>query len=837
MNLLVVESPAKAKTINKYLGNDFEVIATVGHFRDLAKKDGVKVTEDYSDVELNWETTTAGMKMLDSIEKKAEGYEKIYLATDPDREGEAITWHLVKSLEKKIDKNKFERITFNEITKNAVINSFKESRKVDDNLVSAYLARRSLDYLAGYSLSPVLWRKMPGSRSAGRVQSVAVRLIYEKEIEIEQFEPEKFYKINVNGEINGAKLDTSITSLDGQKVDKLFFKNEALAEKAKNYLNNNKFFIRKIDEKTISRKPKAPFNTSTLQQTANSQLNFSASQTMTIAQGLYMGIDINKETIALITYMRTDSITLSKDSIDTIRKNISEQYGDKYLPDKPIEYKSRKKNAQEAHEAIRPTDVSIKPESIKDYLGEEQYKLYDLIWKRTLASQMTSAQTNQNTLQIDCEEKNITLKATLGKLIFDGYKKVYNLQEDDEEQIISLLENIKENDKYIVSEVETLESYTSPPSRYTDASLVKKLEELEIGRPSTYASIIQTIVNRGYVLKSGKSFILNDRGRVVNVFLCNYFKKFLEYKFTADLENQLDEVAADKAEWKNIVLNFWKDFEFFINKVMGKPNREVIDVINEELSPVIFKKIGGDIDIKCSSWANTDNCEGNLGVKVGKMGGFIGCSNYPECKFTISIGAFIKEVNPKNREGDEIITFPRTLGIDADSKKEIAVHLGPYGYYLQLGKDTDEDKPKRVTLPKSYDQNTIGMNIASQLIKLPITLGNFPNSEDPVIANIGAYGPYVKYQDIFASLGRKYDVLEIDLDQAVELITIKKNKPTNKVREIGVLKRRKQRANLYKGKSGKFYFKIGIMNYKIPPEYDGENLTIEDVEKILKANR
>ena len=837
MNLLVVESPAKAKTINKYLGNDFEVIATVGHFRDLAKKDGVKVTEDYSDVELNWETTTAGMKMLDSIEKKAEGYEKIYLATDPDREGEAITWHLVKSLEKKIDKNKFERITFNEITKNAVINSFKESRKVDDNLVSAYLARRSLDYLAGYSLSPVLWRKMPGSRSAGRVQSVAVRLIYEKEIEIEQFEPEKFYKINVHGEINGAKLDTSITSLDGQKVDKLFFKNEALAEKAKNYLNNNKFFIRKIDEKTISRKPKAPFNTSTLQQTANSQLNFSASQTMTIAQGLYMGIDINKETIALITYMRTDSITLSKDSIDTIRKNISEQYGDKYLPDKPIEYKSRKKNAQEAHEAIRPTDISIKPESIKDYLSEEQFKLYDLIWKRTLASQMTSAETNQNTLQIDCEEKNITLKATLGKLIFDGYKKVYNLQEDDEEQIISLLENIKENDKYIVSEVETLESYTSPPSRYTDASLVKKLEELEIGRPSTYASIIQTIVNRGYVLKSGKSFILNDRGRVVNVFLCNYFKKFLEYKFTADLENQLDDVAADKAEWKNIVLNFWKDFEFFINEVMGKPNREVIDVINEELSPVIFKKIGGDIDIKCSSWANTENCEGNLGVKVGKMGGFIGCSNYPECKFTISIGAFVKEVNPKNREGDEIITFPRTLGIDADSKKEIAVHLGPYGYYLQLGKETDEDKPKRVTLPKSYDQNTIGMNIASQLIKLPITLGNFPNSEDPVIANIGEYGQYVKYQDIFASLGRKYDVLEIDLDQAVELITIKKNKPTNKVREIGVLKRRKQRANLYKGKSGKYYFKIGIMNYKIPPEYDGENLTIEDVEKILKANR
>ena len=837
MNLLVVESPAKAKTINKYLGSDFEVIATVGHFRDLAKKDGVRVTEDYSDVELNWETTTAGLKMLENIEKKANGYEKIYLATDPDREGEAITWHLVKSLEKNIDRNKFKRITFNEITKNAVIKSFEQARQVDNNLVSAYLARRSLDYLAGYSLSPVLWRKMPGSRSAGRVQSVAVRLIYEKEIEIEQFEPEKFYKLNVYGQINGAKLETSITTLDGQKVDKLFFKSEELANKAKKYLNSNNFFIKKIDEKTIFRKPRAPFNTSTLQQTANSQLNFSASQTMTIAQGLYMGVDINKETIALITYMRTDSITLSKDSISSIRENIEKDYGLKYLPKDAIEYKSKKKNAQEAHEAIRPTDISIKPDDIKDSLSEEQFKLYDLIWKRTIASQMSNAETNQNTLQIVCDENNITLKATLGKLIFDGYKKVYSLQEEDEDQIVSLLENLKEKDKYKVDDVEILESYTSPPSRYTDASLVKKLEELEIGRPSTYASIIQTIVNRGYVLKSGKSFILNDRGRVVNVFLCNYFKKFLEYKFTADLENQLDDVAADKAEWKNIVLNFWKDFEFFINEVMGKPNREVIDVINDELSPVIFKKIGGDIDIKCSSWANTENCDGNLGVKVGKMGGFIGCSNYPDCKFTISIGAFVKEINPKNREGDEIITFPRTLGTDADSKKEIAVHLGPYGYYLQLGKDTDEEKPKRVTLPKHYDQNTIGMNIASQLIKLPITLGNYPDSEEPVIANIGAYGPYVKYQDIFASLGKRFDVLEIDLDQAVELINIKKNKPTNKVREIGVLKRRRQKANLYKGKSGKYYFKIGIMNYKIPAEYDGENLTIEDVEKILKTNR
>ena len=837
MNLLVVESPAKAKTINKYLGNDFEVIATVGHFRDLAKKDGVKVSEDYSDVELNWETTSAGLKMLENIEKKASGYEKIYLATDPDREGEAITWHLVKSLEKTIDQNKFKRITFNEITKNAVIKSFDEARQVDNNLVSAYLARRSLDYLAGYSLSPVLWRKMPGSRSAGRVQSVAVRLIYEKEIEIEQFEPEKFYKLNVHGQINGAKLDTSITTLDGQKVDKLFFKSEELANKAKDYLNSNNFFIKKIDEKTIFRKPRAPFNTSTLQQTANSQLNFSASQTMTIAQGLYMGVDINKETIALITYMRTDSITLSKDSIETVRENIQKNYGEKYLPKEAIEYKSKKKNAQEAHEAIRPTDITIKPEDIKDFLSEEQFKLYDLIWKRTIASQMSNAETNQNTLQIECAEKNITLRATLGKLIFDGYKKVYNLQEDDEDQIVSLLENLKENDEYKIDDVEILESYTSPPSRYTDASLVKKLEELEIGRPSTYASIIQTIVNRGYVLKSGKSFILNDRGRVVNVFLCNYFKKFLEYKFTADLESQLDDVAADKAEWKNIVLNFWKDFEFFINEVMGKPNREVIDVINDELSPVIFKKIGGDIDIKCSSWANTENCDGNLGVKVGKMGGFIGCSNYPDCKFTISIGAFVKEINPKNKEGDEIITFPRSLGIDADSQKEISVHLGPYGYYLQLGKDTDEEKPKRVTLPKHYDQNTLGMNIASQLIKLPITLGNYPDSEEPVIANIGAYGPYVKYQDIFASLGKRFDVLEIDLNQAVELINIKKNKPTNKVREIGILKRRRQKANLYKGKSGKYYFKIGIMNYKIPPEYDGENLTIEDVEKILKSNR
>jgi len=837
MNLLVVESPAKAKTINKYLGSDFEVIATVGHFRDLAKKDGVKVAEDYTDVHLNWETTSAGMKMLEAIEKKATGYDKIYLATDPDREGEAITWHLIKSLEKKVDVNKFQRITFNEITKNAVLNSFEKARKVDEHLVSAYLARRSLDYLAGYSLSPVLWRKMPGSRSAGRVQSVAVRLIYEKEIEIEQFEPEKYFKINIEGEINKSALETSIVLFEGEKVDKLFFRSEDISKKAENLILSSKFKVENIDERKVSRKPKAPFNTSTLQQTANSQLNFSASQTMTVAQGLYMGVDIDKETTALITYMRTDSISLSKDSIDLIRQKILDDHGDKYLPHDPIEYKTKKKNAQEAHEAIRPTDINIKPEDIKAYVSDEQYKLYDLIWRRTISSQMTNAETNLKTISIKNTEESVFLKATMGKLTFDGFKKIYNLQEEDEEQTFSLLDDININDEYFPKKVQIDESYTSPPSRYTDASLVKKLEELDIGRPSTYASIIQVIQSRGYVIKNGKSFHLNDRGRVVNVFLVNYFKKFLEYKFTADMEQQLDDVASNKAEWKELVLNFWKDFEKFINDVMGKPNREVIDVINDELTPVIFHKKDVGTDIKCTSWTNCshDN-SGELGIKVGKIGGFIGCSKYPDCKYTISIGNFIKEVNPNNKD-DDIVTFPRLLGIDADTNKEISIQLGPYGYYLQLGKEIDDEKPKRVTLPKTYDPMNLGMNVASQLIKLPITLGNYPETEEPVIANIGAYGPYVKFQDIFASLGRKFDVLEISLNQALELINIKKNKPTNKVREIGTLKRRRQKANLYKGKSGKYYFKIGIMNYKIPSEYDGENLTIEDVEKILKASR
>ena len=837
MNLLVVESPAKAKTINKYLGNDFEVIATVGHFRDLAKKDGVQVNEDQSDLILNWETTSAGLKMIDAIEKKASGYNQIYLATDPDREGEAITWHLIKSLEKKIDNKKFKRITFNEITKNAVLSSFKDARNVDEHLVSAYLARRSLDYLAGYNLSPVLWRKMPGSRSAGRVQSVAVRLIYEREIEIAQFDPEKFYKIGINGQVKSANLETVISSFEGKKVDKLFFKDENLAKKAEQIILSSKFNISKIEERNVSRKPKAPFNTSTLQQTANSQLNFSASQTMTVAQGLYMGVDIQKETVALITYMRTDSISLSKDSIELIRAKIESDFGTKYLPKEPIEYKTKKKNAQEAHEAIRPTDVNIHPESIKDHISEDQFKLYDLIWRRTISSQMANAETNLNALTITNPEENIQLKATLGKLVFDGFKKLYNLQEEGEEQSFFVLDNLNVGDEYLPTKVTIDESFTSPPSRYTDASLVKKLEELDIGRPSTYASIIQVIQSRGYVIKNGKSFFLNDRGRVVNVFLVNYFKKFLEYKFTADMEQQLDDVAANKAEWKEIVLNFWRDFQKFIDVVMSKPNREVIDVINDELSPVIFNKKDEGMNTKCTSWTNcTHDGTGDLGIKVGKIGGFIGCSKYPDCKYTISIGNFIKEVNPNNND-DDIITFPRILGIDADTNKEISIQLGPYGYYLQLGKETDDEKPKRVTLPKNYDPMNLGMNIASQLIKLPITLGNYPETEEPVIANIGAYGPYVKYQDIFASLGRKFDVLEIGLEQAVELINIKKNKPTNKVREIGVLKRRRQKANLYKGKSGKFYFKIGIMNYKIPSEYDGENLTIEDVEKILKANR
>ena len=836
MNLLIVESPAKAKTINKYLGDQFEVIATVGHFRDLAKKNGVVISEDQKDVILNWETTSAGEKLLDNIRKKAINYETIYLATDPDREGEAITWHLVDSLEKDVDLKKFKRITFNEITKKAVLLSFEKARAVDQDLVSAYMARRSLDYLAGYNLSPVLWRKMPGSRSAGRVQSVAVKLIYEKEIEIENFEPDRFFKILINGKINDQIIETSINEYEGSKVDKMFFKEEEEAKSAVSKIRSYSYSIKAIDERNISRKPKAPFNTSMLQQTANSQINFSASQTMTVAQGLYMGVDIGLETIALITYMRTDSISLSNDTLSLLRDKIKSEYGEDYIPKDPIIYKTKKKNAQEAHEAIRPTDINIHPESIKDSLTEEQFKLYNLIWRRTISSQMVNAETKLSTIRIANEDNSVLLKATIGKLIFDGYKKAYNIQDDDDE-IFLLLDTVKIGDKFKIDSVESIESFTSPPSRYTDASLVKKLEELDIGRPSTYASILQTIVNRGYVLKNGKAFLLNDRGRVVNVFLCNYFAKFLEYKFTADLENQLDDVAISKAEWKTIVLNFWKDFEFYINEVMGKANREVYDVINDELSPVIFRKLGGEIDIKCSSWANTKDCDGNLGVKVGKMGGFIGCSNYPDCKYTVSIGAFIKEINPKNREGEDIVVFPRVLGKDADTNREIAVHLGPYGYYLQLGTDQDEEKPKRVTLTKSYDAINIGMNIASQLIKLPKTLGFYPDSEDEIIANIGAYGPYVKYKDIFASLGRKFDVLEIGLKEAIELINIKKNRPTNKVREIGILKRRKQKANLYKGKTGKYYFKIGIMNYKIPPEIDGENITIKDVEGILKASR
>ena len=836
MNLLIVESPAKAKTINKYLGDQFEVIATVGHFRDLAKKNGVVISEDQKDVILNWETTSAGEKLLDNIRKKAINYETIYLATDPDREGEAITWHLVNSLEKDVDSKKFKRITFNEITKKAVLLSFEKARSVDQNLVSAYMARRSLDYLAGYNLSPVLWRKMPGSRSAGRVQSVAVRLIYEKEIEIESFEPDRFFKILINGKINDQIIETSINEYEGSKVDKMFFKEEEEAQSAVSKIKNYSYSIKAIDERNISRRPKAPFNTSMLQQTANSQINFSASQTMNVAQGLYMGVDIGLETIALITYMRTDSISLSNDTLSILRDKIKSEYGEEYVPKDPIIYKTKKKNAQEAHEAIRPTDINIHPESIKDSLTEEQFKLYNLIWRRTISSQMVNAETKLSTIRIANEDNSVLLKATIGKLIFDGYKKAYNIQ-DDEEETFLLLDSVKIGDEFKIDSVESVESFTSPPSRYTDASLVKKLEELDIGRPSTYASILQTIVNRGYVLKNGKAFLLNDRGRVVNVFLCNYFKKFLEYKFTADLENQLDDVAISNAEWKTIVLNFWKDFEFYINEVMGKANREVYDVINDELSPVIFKKLSGEIDIKCSSWANTKDCGGSLGVKVGKMGGFIGCSNYPDCKYTVSIGAFIKEINPKNREGDDIVVFPRVLGKDADTNREIAVHLGPYGYYLQLGTDQDEEKPKRVTLTKNYDAINIGMNIASQLIKLPKTLGFYPDSEDEIIANIGAYGPYVKYKDIFASLGRKFDVLDIGLKEAIELINIKKNRPTNKVREIGVLKRRKQKANLYKGKTGKYYFKIGIMNYKIPTEIDGENITIKDVEAILKASR
>ncbi len=628
MNLVIVESPAKAKTINKYLGDNYTVLASYGHIRDLPSKNGSVDPEQ--NFRMEWEVDSFSKKYLKEITDVAKESSKIILATDPDREGEAIAWHVKEYLnDKKLLKDKeIERVVFNEITKKAVIHGIENPRQIEPLLVDAYMARRALDYLVGFNISPILWTKLPGSKSAGRVQSVALKLITEREHEIESFNPEEFWTLSIKfNDNNNNSITSSISQLDGEKIEKFSFRNKDEINKAIENIKNKKFSITDISSKVVSRNPSGPFTTSTLQQTASSRLGFGASRTMQIAQKLYQGIEIEGETVGLITYMRTDGTNLSVDAVKSFRDYIESDLGKEYLPENPLNYSGKKaKNAQEAHEAIRPTEINRTPSSIKKYLSTDQIKLYDLIWSRALSSQMESAKFDRNTITINSDDSKTICKSSGSVLKFDGFLKIYSSQsKDDDEDILPQMSKGPINIEALIDE----QHYTQPPPRYSEASLVKKLEELGIGRPSTYASIISTIANRGYAEITNKRFFPTDRGKLISAFLEKLFSKYVDYNFTAGLEDQLDEITSGKESWIKVLEMFWKDFNNNVSEVKEKRTREVLDLLNDSLGELIFEKNNdGKIDRNCKLCN-----EGTLSLKNSFRGGaFIGCSNYPDCK-------------------------------------------------------------------------------------------------------------------------------------------------------------------------------------------------------------
>ena len=760
MKLVIVESPAKAQTINKYLGSDYKVLASVGHIRDLPSKDGAVLPQE--DFKMSWEMHKGKDKVIKEIISELKLADTLILATDPDREGEAISWHLKEYLNSKkiiLDKP-VQRVVFNEITKTAILEAMKNPREINSELVDANLGRRALDYLIGFSISPILWRKLPGSKSAGRVQSVALKLICERELEIEKFNIEEYWSISsIFLQSTKEKFPARLIILDNKKLAKMDIKKEEEANLALDKIQNSKFNITKIEKKRVKRNPLAPFTTSTLQQEASNKLGYGASRTMSIAQRLYEGINIGSETTGLITYMRTDGVQLSSQAIDEIRAEITNRHGATFIPDIPRVYKSKAANAQEAHEAIRPTEIGRDPESISNYLDNEQLKLYELIWKRTISSQMQSAELDETSADITSEDKTIVFRANGSQVYFPGFF-VYKDKENDK-----ILPNLIDGEKVDLEKVDSDQHFTQPPPRYTDASLIKKMEELGIGRPSTYASILKVLVDRSYVEKEKGKHIPQERGRILTAFLNNFFGQYIQYDFTAELEKKLDSVSDGKLNYKILLKEFWNGFKIHLDKMSELERDKILEALENELTDLFFPKEidnreNSEPSRKCPTCSN-----GKLGLELGKYGAFIGCSNYPECKFTRQIAS------NQNDEGDNNDTFmpenDGVLGIDPDTNLNVLIKKGPYGIYLQLG---EEKKPKRTSVPKLIEANTINLEKALSLLSLPRVIGTHPETGQEITAGIGRYGPYLKYAINFISIPADETVMNIGLNHAVVLI-------------------------------------------------------------------
>jgi DNA topoisomerase I len=832
MNIVVVESPAKAKTINTYLGRGYEVLASFGHVRDLPAKDGSVDPE--ANFHMLWEVDPKSQQRLNSIASAVKGADKLILATDPDREGEAISWHVLEALKLKhaIKDQQIERVVFNAITKQAVTEAMKHPRAIDQALVDAYLARRALDYLVGFTLSPVLWRKLPGARSAGRVQSVALRLVCDRELEIEKFVTREYWSLVATLATPRAEtFEARLVGADGQKIQRLDIGSGADAAAFKQALETAAFAVSNVEAKPARRNPYPPFTTSTLQQEASRKLGFAPAHTMRIAQRLYEGIDIGGDTVGLITYMRTDGVQMADEAIVDIRKLIGSEYGKPYVPEAPRRYQTKAKNAQEAHEAIRPTDPTRRPRDMRGKLDADQAKLYELIWQRAVASQMESAELERTTADIAAKvgARLLDLRATGSVIKFDGFLKLYQEGRDDdpEDEESRRLPAMSAGEKLTKKDISATQHFTEPPPRYSEASLVKRMEELGIGRPSTYASILQVLKDRNYVRIDKRRLVPEDRGRIVIAFLESFFARYVEYDFTADLEEQLDRVSNNEVEWRELLRQFWTGFIGAVGEIKDLKISQVIDALDAMLAPHLFPPRADGVDPRVCTTCGT----GRLSLKLGKFGAFIGCSNYPECKFT-------RPFSVPGADGVED-TGTRPLGRDPNGI-EVTLRNGRFGPYVQLGEAAEGEKPKRASLLRGTDPAAVDLEMALKLLSLPREVGRHPESGEPIVAGVGRYGPYIQHGKTYANIETGDDVFNIGLNRAVTLIAEKIAKgPRGRFggdpgRSLGDHPDKGSAVLVKNGRYGPYVTHDGV-NATLPSDKTPETITLDEAVVLLAA--
>ena len=828
MNLVVVESPAKAKTINKYLGPDFTVLASYGHVRDLPSKDGSVLPDE--DFAMSWEVDARASKRMSEIAEAAKKADRVILATDPDREGEAISWHVLEILTKKkaLKDTAVERVTFNAITRSAVLEAMANPRQLDMELVEAYLARRALDYLVGFTLSPVLWRKLPGARSAGRVQSVALRIVVDREMEIEAFRPQEYWSVEADLAADSPPFTTRLVKHAGKRVQRLDITSEAMAGAARDAIKAGSFTIKSIEKKPVKRSPSPPFTTSTLQQEAARKLGFTAQRTMQAAQKLYEGVD---DTGGLITYMRTDGLSVSPEGIAQAREVIADRFGPAYVPEQPRYYKTKVKNAQEAHEAIRPTNLTRHPDSLR--LEGDLSRLYELIWKRMIASQMESARLDRTTVDVETPDGQTGLRATGQIVAFDGFIAVYEEGRDDkpkdgvdDEDDTTRLPALREGAVAKVEAIRTDQHFTEPPPRFSEATLVKKLEELGIGRPSTYASILTTLRDREYVRMDKNRFIPEDNGRLVTAFLEQFFTRWVQYDFTAALETRLDEVSAGDLDWKVVLRDFWSQLKPATDAVTARQG--VIDELDTAIGPFLFPDKGDGSDARLCPLCK----QGRLHLKASfKMkSSFIGCSNYPECRYTRGFGA----ATGVEDGGD------RDLGVDPVTGAPVALKIGRFGPYVETTV-AGEEKPKRSSLPKGWSPATLALEQALRLLALPREVGIHPEDGKPISAGLGRYGPFVLHAGTYANVADIDEVFDIGLNRAVVLLAEKRagkfagrGAATAPLKDLGAHPESGEPVHVMAGRFGP-YVKSGKINATLPKGTAPEDMTMEIALPLLAA--